>query len=441
MAVRSRRSRRRAPAASRSRSRCTSSTGDTHAAARVHRQARPGRGVHRRSATRRSRGWSARFDVLVGDEPDEDLALARGAAWRSRYWFSGDLERAAERAELALDIAEPHAYPKPLTRALRAEGGHRQQPWTPRGGGGAAHARARDRARARPDRRGEHLPTSGSPTAASSATRTPTHSATSTRRSRSRGGRQPAAGVGGPRRADVPAAHARPLGRGGRDRAPSSRRSRSTPAGRAEPAPVGRRDPHPARRARRRSRRAADVLTPRGVQRRPGAIDSLRRARRAAPRRGATHGGARRRRGDDRASRAPSASPRSAPSRASSRRSRRRSRSASRRKVEELLGSIEAVPPGSRPPYLDAQARRFRARLAQRRARVTRPRPGVPRARICPSGSRSRCSSTASRLVDQGQPSEAEPLLAEATEIFERLAATPWLERARRLASTDAVRV
>ena len=43
-------------------------------------------------------------------------------------------------------------------------------------------------------------------------------------------------------------------------------------------------------------------------------------------------------------------------------------------------------------------------------------------------------------LADQGQASEAEPLLAEATEIFERLGATPWLERARRLASSDAVR-
>ena len=45
------------------------------------------------------------------------------------------------------------------------------------------------------------------------------------------------------------------------------------------------------------------------------------------------------------------------------------------------------------------------------------------------------------RLADQGRASEAEPLLAEATEIFERLAATPWVEWAPRLASSEAVRV
>jgi len=38
-------------------------------------------------------------------------------------------------------------------------------------------------------------------------------------------------------------------------------------------------------------------------------------------------------------------------------------------------------------------------------------------------------------LVGQRQPSQAEPLLAEATEIFERLEARPWLERTTRLAS------
>ena len=38
-------------------------------------------------------------------------------------------------------------------------------------------------------------------------------------------------------------------------------------------------------------------------------------------------------------------------------------------------------------------------------------------------------------LVGRGRPSEAERLLAEAGEIFERLEATPWLERTARLAS------
>jgi hypothetical protein len=32
-------------------------------------------------------------------------------------------------------------------------------------------------------------------------------------------------------------------------------------------------------------------------------------------------------------------------------------------------------------------------------------------------------------LIEQGRPGEAEPLLAEARETFERLGAKPWLER------------
>ena len=55
------------------------------------------------------------FAVISGDEPDEDLALLAARLSRA-YWFSGDLERAAERAEFALDIAEAHAYPRALSR-------------------------------------------------------------------------------------------------------------------------------------------------------------------------------------------------------------------------------------------------------------------------------------------------------------------------------------
>jgi hypothetical protein len=38
-----------------------------------------------------------------------------------------------------------------------------------------------------------------------------------------------------------------------------------------------------------------------------------------------------------------------------------------------------------------------------------------------------------------GRSSETEAQLAEAIEIFERLGATPWIERARRLASEGAL--
>jgi tetratricopeptide (TPR) repeat protein len=60
--------------------------------------------------------------AISDDEPDEDLALL-AASLAFAYWYSGDVERAAERAELALDIAEAHAYPLALARALRAKAG------------------------------------------------------------------------------------------------------------------------------------------------------------------------------------------------------------------------------------------------------------------------------------------------------------------------------
>jgi tetratricopeptide (TPR) repeat protein len=87
-------------------------------------------------------------------------------------------------------------------------------------------------------------------------------------------------------------------------------------------------------------------------------------------------------------------------------------------RLEELLTSIESVPPGSRAPYLDAQARRFRARLA--------------------GGDRSSYEAAARQfreldlpfwlavtLLEQGGTAG----LAEAREIFERLEAAPWLDR------------
>ena len=94
-------------------------SGDTHAAARVHVRlgrldARTGR---RDEAMVRLENA---FAVISRDEPDEDLAML-AAALSLGYWYSGDLERASERAELALDVAEAHAYPAGLALALRAK--------------------------------------------------------------------------------------------------------------------------------------------------------------------------------------------------------------------------------------------------------------------------------------------------------------------------------
>jgi tetratricopeptide (TPR) repeat protein len=59
---------------------------------------------------------------MADDEPDEDMAYL-AASLALGHWFSGDLERAGARAELALDVAEAHAYAQPLARALRAKAG------------------------------------------------------------------------------------------------------------------------------------------------------------------------------------------------------------------------------------------------------------------------------------------------------------------------------
>jgi class 3 adenylate cyclase len=93
--------------------------GDTHAAARI-----AGRYAHMLAFTAHRDDALERmeraFEVISTDEPDEDLALLAGALSRS-YWFGGDLGRSAERAELALDIAEAQGLPKALTLALRAK--------------------------------------------------------------------------------------------------------------------------------------------------------------------------------------------------------------------------------------------------------------------------------------------------------------------------------
>ncbi len=95
--------------------------GDTHAAARsLWRLARidASAGRHDEALARMERA----FAVISADEPDEDLALL-ASGMSLGYWYRGDLERAAERAEFALDIAEAHAYPEALATALRAKAG------------------------------------------------------------------------------------------------------------------------------------------------------------------------------------------------------------------------------------------------------------------------------------------------------------------------------
>ncbi len=108
------------------------------------------------------------------------------------------------------------------------------------------------------------------------------------------------------------------------------------------------------------------------------------------------------------------------------------------RQAEELLASIEAVAPGLRSPYLVAQALRFRARLADSAEEAE--------SGFATAAERFRelqirfwhavtLTELGEWLASQGRSDEADSKLDEAREIFGRLGAAPWLGR------LDAARV
>jgi class 3 adenylate cyclase len=93
--------------------------GDTHSAARVSGLLGYSLGFtgHRDEALAQ---MERAFEVISRDPPSEDLALL-SARLALSHWFLGNLELSAERAELALDIAETHGYPEALVIALRSK--------------------------------------------------------------------------------------------------------------------------------------------------------------------------------------------------------------------------------------------------------------------------------------------------------------------------------
>jgi class 3 adenylate cyclase/tetratricopeptide (TPR) repeat protein len=101
--------------------------------------------------------------------------------------------------------------------------------------------------------------------------------------------------------------------------------------------------------------------------------------------------------------------------------------------VNRLLRIVEDAPVGLRPPYLAALAQRFRARLAG-------DAPEADRLFASAAGGFAAIDVVFEEAVVQlehaewlsriGRPGEAEQLVARARETFERLGATPWLERA-----------
>jgi tetratricopeptide (TPR) repeat protein len=91
-------------------------------------------------------------------------------------------------------------------------------------------------------------------------------------------------------------------------------------------------------------------------------------------------------------------------------------------RVLEVIDRIEALRPGDRSRLLEAHAHRFRAKLTGDEAGY--------RAAAALFRDRSLEYWLAVTLLEHGEASGSESLLAEAREIFERLGATPWLERA-----------
>jgi class 3 adenylate cyclase/tetratricopeptide (TPR) repeat protein len=111
-----------------------------------------------------------------------------------------------------------------------------------------------------------------------------------------------------------------------------------------------------------------------------------------------------------------------------------------RAKVEELLGFIEGLRPGSLTPAVRAHGARFAARYAATWGDPGAVEPGWEAAAAAfaelsmPFHVAMTKLEHGEWLIAQGRPDEAAPLLAEAREVFEELRAKPWLERADALA-------
>jgi tetratricopeptide (TPR) repeat protein len=98
-------------------------------------------------------------------------------------------------------------------------------------------------------------------------------------------------------------------------------------------------------------------------------------------------------------------------------------------RARELLGVIEHLRPGDRPPLLAAHAHRVRARLDDDEAEFEAAAADFRRLEMA--------FYLAVTLLEHGEwlvahdrEDEGEPLLTEAREIFQQLGARPWLDRA-----------
>jgi hypothetical protein len=106
-------------------------------------------------------------------------------------------------------------------------------------------------------------------------------------------------------------------------------------------------------------------------------------------------------------------------------------------KLDELLGALEELPPGELVPRLRAVGARFSALRASRSGDDTTASAGFLAAAdiFREMGALFDLAVVqlehAEWLTASGRPDDAQPPLDEASEIFERLGAAPWLERLR----------
>jgi predicted ATPase/class 3 adenylate cyclase len=113
-----------------------------------------------------------------------------------------------------------------------------------------------------------------------------------------------------------------------------------------------------------------------------------------------------------------------------------------RDEADELLATVERLAPGVRPQFLNAHVARFRAHLAAlddavEAERLFKRAAGSFQELATPFPLAVTRLEHAEWLTAQGRAEEAQPLLAEVREIFERLEAKPWLERLARTSPSD----
>jgi hypothetical protein len=113
-------------------------------------------------------------------------------------------------------------------------------------------------------------------------------------------------------------------------------------------------------------------------------------------------------------------------------------------KIRGHLATLDALQPGVLTPFLRAQQARFQARLASERDSQAEAEFITAQDLFRTLGTPFYLAVTmlehAEALVDLGHQQEAELLLAEARETFERLEAKPWLERTAQASPTAAAR-